>query len=78
MWAANIVIGFGRMGGETVGFVANQPMVLAGVLDCDSADKAARFIRFCDSFNIPIITLEDMPGYLPGTGENTGRTILGG
>ena len=60
LWAANIVIGFGRMGGETVGFVANQPMVLAGVLDCDSADKAARFIRFCDSFNIPIITLEDM------------------
>ena len=66
LWAANIVIGFGRMAGETVGFVANQPMVLAGVLDCDSADKAARFIRFCDSFNIPIITLEDMPGYLPG------------
>ena len=65
LWAANIVIGFGRMAGETVGFVANQPMVLAGVLDCDSADKAARFIRFCDSFNIPIITLEDMPGYLP-------------
>ena len=58
LWAANIVIGFGRMGGETVCFVANQPMVLAGVLDCDSADKAARFIRFCDSFNIPIITLD--------------------
>ena len=69
LWAANIVIGFGRMGGETVGFVANQPMVLAGVLDCDSADKAARFIRFCDSFNIPIITLEDMPGYLPGVDQ---------
>lgn len=65
-FAANILIGFGRMNGETVGFVANQPMVLAGVLDCDSSDKAARFIRFCDSFNIPIITLEDMPGYLPG------------
>lgn len=65
-FAANIVIGFGRMNGETVGFVANQPMVLAGVLDCDSSDKAARFIRFCNAFNIPIITLEDMPGYLPG------------
>jgi acetyl-CoA carboxylase carboxyltransferase component len=65
-FAANILIGFGRMKGETVGFVANQPMVLAGVLDCDSSDKAGRFIRFCDSFNIPLITLEDMPGYLPG------------
>ncbi|MCK5369505.1 MAG: acyl-CoA carboxylase subunit beta [Cyclobacteriaceae bacterium] len=65
-FAANIIIGFGRMNGESVGFVANQPMVLAGVLDCDSSDKAARFIRFCDSFNIPLITLEDMPGYLPG------------
>ena len=65
-FASNIIIGFGRMNGETVGFVANQPMVLAGVLDCDSSDKAARFIRFCDSFQIPLITLEDMPGYLPG------------
>ena len=75
LWAANIVIGFGRMGGETVGFVANQPMVLAGVLDCDSADKAARFIRFCDSFNIPIITLEDMPGYLPGVDQEHAGVI---
>ena len=65
-FARNIVIGFGRMNGDTVGFVANQPLVLAGVLDCDSSDKAARFIRYCDSFNIPIVTLEDMPGYLPG------------
>ena len=65
-FAPNIIIGFGRMNGETCGFVANQPMVLAGVLDCDSSDKAARFIRFCDSFQIPVITLEDMPGYLPG------------
>ena len=73
LWAANIVIGFGRMAGETVGFVANQPMVLAGVLDCDSADKAARFIRFCDCFNIPLITFEDVPGFLPGyTQENNG------
>ena len=66
LFAPNIVIGFGRINGETVGFVANQPLVLAGVLDCDSSDKAARFIRYCDSFNIPIVTLEDMPGYLPG------------
>ncbi len=65
-FARNIVIGFGRLNGETVGFVANQPLVLAGVLDCDSSDKAARFIRYCDSFNIPLVTLEDMPGYLPG------------
>ena len=65
-FAQNIVIGFGRIDGATVGFVANQPLVLAGVLDCDSADKAGRFISFCDSFNIPIVTLEDMPGYLPG------------
>jgi acetyl-CoA carboxylase carboxyltransferase component len=69
MYAPNIVIGFGRMNGETCGFVANQPNVLAGVLDCDSSDKAARFIRYCDSFNIPIITLEDMPGYLPGVDQ---------
>jgi len=61
LWAANIVIGFGRIAGQSVGFVANQPLVLAGVLDCDSSDKAARFIRFCDAFNIPIVTLEDMP-----------------
>ncbi len=68
-WAANIVIGFGRMNGETIGFVANQPLVLAGVLDVDSSDKAARFIRFCDAFNIPIITLVDLPGYLPGVDQ---------
>ncbi|MDD4515588.1 acyl-CoA carboxylase subunit beta [Massilibacteroides sp.] len=78
LWAANIVIGFGRIGGETVGFVANQAMVLAGVLDCDSADKAARFIRFCDSFNIPIITLEDMPGYLPGIDQEHAGVIRHG
>ena len=69
LWAENIVIGFGRLEGETVGFVANQPKVLAGVLDVDSSDKAARFIRFCDSFNIPIITLVDLPGYLPGVDQ---------
>ncbi|MDA3880735.1 MAG: acyl-CoA carboxylase subunit beta [Prolixibacteraceae bacterium] len=69
LYAPNIVIGFGRLDGQTCGFVANQPKYLAGVLDCDSSDKAARFIRYCDSFNIPIITLEDMPGYLPGVDQ---------
>lgn len=69
LYAPNIVIGFGRMNGQTCGFVANQPKVLAGVLDCDSSDKAARFIRYCNAFNIPIITLEDMPGYLPGVDQ---------
>lgn len=78
LWAANIVIGFGRMNGETVGFVANQPLVLAGVLDCDSSDKAARFIRFCDAFNVPIITLEDMPGYLPGVDQEHAGVIRHG
>ena len=69
MWAANLIIGFGRLNGETVGFVANQPKVLAGVLDVDSSDKASRFIRFCDSFNIPIVTFVDLPGYLPGVDQ---------
>lgn len=77
-WAANIVIGFGRLNGKTVGFVANQPMVLAGVLDCDSSDKAARFIRYCDAFNIPIVTLEDMPGYLPGIDQEHAGVIRHG
>ncbi|MDR1584785.1 MAG: acyl-CoA carboxylase subunit beta [Prevotellaceae bacterium] len=78
LWAANIVVGFGRMEGETVGFVANQPLYLAGCLDCDSSDKAARFIRFCDAFNIPIITLEDMPGYLPGVDQEHAGVIRHG
>ena len=78
LWAANIVIGFGRMGGETVGFVCNQPSVLAGVLDVDSSDKAARFIRYCDSFNIPIITLVDLPGYLPGVDQEHAGVIRHG
>jgi acetyl-CoA carboxylase carboxyltransferase component len=68
-FAPNIVIGYGRINGETAGFIANQPDSLAGVLDCDSADKAARFIRFCDSFNIPLVTFEDLPGYLPGVDQ---------
>jgi acetyl-CoA carboxylase carboxyltransferase component len=78
LWAPNIVIGFARMNGETVSFVANQPMYLAGVLDCDASDKAARFIRFCDAFNIPIITLEDMPGYLPGVDQEHAGVIRHG
>ena len=78
MFARNIVIGFGRINGQSVGFVANQPLYLAGVLDCDSSDKAARFIRFCDAFNIPIVTLEDMPGYLPGVDQEHAGVIRHG
>jgi len=77
-WAANLVIGFGRMNGETCGFVCNQPLVLAGVLDVDSSDKAARFIRYCDAFNIPIITLVDLPGYLPGVDQEHAGVIRHG
>lgn len=77
-WAANMVIGFGRLNGETVGFVCNQPLVLAGVLDVDSSDKAARFIRYCDAFNIPIITLVDLPGYLPGIDQEHAGVIRHG
>jgi acetyl-CoA carboxylase carboxyltransferase component len=77
-FARNIVIGFGRIKGNTIGFVANQPMYLAGVLDCDSSDKAARFIRYCDAFNIPIVTLEDMPGYLPGVDQEHAGVIRHG
>jgi acetyl-CoA carboxylase carboxyltransferase component len=77
-WAKNIVIGFARFSGETVGIVANQPMVLAGCLDIDSSDKAARFIRFCDSFNIPILTFVDVPGYLPGVDQEHNGVIRHG
>ncbi len=77
-FAQNIVIGFCRIEGRTVGIVANQPKVMAGVLDVNSADKAARFIRFCDSFNIPIITFTDVPGYLPGVGQEHGGVIRHG
>ena len=76
--AANIVIGFGRMAGRTVGFVANQPMVLAGCLDIASSRKAARFVRFCDCFNIPIVTFVDVPGFLPGTAQEYGGIIKHG
>ena len=72
-FAKNIIIGFARMAGRSVGIVANQPAYLAGVLDIDASDKASRFIRFCDCFNIPLITFEDVPGFLPGyTQENNG------
>ena len=66
-FAKNVVVGFGRLGGRSVGIVANQPAWLAGALTFDASDKAARFIRFCDCFNIPLITFEDVPGFLPGT-----------
>ncbi|HTP01596.1 MAG TPA: acyl-CoA carboxylase subunit beta [Anaerolineales bacterium] len=66
-FAANVVVGFARLGGHPVGIIANQPAVLAGVLDIDASEKAARFVRFCDSFNIPIVTFEDVPGFMPGT-----------
>ena len=78
MFAANIVVGFGRIEGELVGYVANQPMVMAGVLDCDSSDKASRFIRYCDAFNIPVVTLEDLPGYLPGVDQEHAGVIRHG
>ncbi|MCT7375453.1 acyl-CoA carboxylase subunit beta [Chelativorans salis] len=77
-FAKNIVTGFGRIEGRTVGFVANQPMVLAGVLDADASRKAARFVRFCDCFNIPLVTFVDVPGFLPGTGQEYGGLIKHG
>lgn len=77
-FAKNIIIGFGRMNGGTVGIVANQPKYSAGVLDVNSSDKAARFVRFCDSFNIPIITFTDVPGYLPGVGQEHSGVIRHG
>jgi propionyl-CoA carboxylase beta chain len=76
--AKNIVVGFGRFGGRTVGLVGNQPMVLAGVLDSDASRKAARFVRFCDAFNIPIVTFVDVPGFLPGTAQEYGGLIKHG
>jgi propionyl-CoA carboxylase beta chain len=77
-YAKNIIIGFGRMAGRTVGIVANQPDHLAGVLDINSAVKAARFVRFCDAFNIPLVTLVDVPGFLPGTMQEYGGIIKHG
>ncbi|QNL18955.1 acyl-CoA carboxylase subunit beta [Hyphobacterium sp. CCMP332] len=77
-YAKNIIIGFGRLDGQSVGFVANQPMSLAGVLDIDASRKAARFVRFCDAFNIPIVTFVDVPGFLPGTKQEYGGLIKHG
>jgi propionyl-CoA carboxylase beta chain len=77
-FARNIVVGFARMEGRTIGVVANQPMVLAGVLDSDASRKAARFVRFCDCFNIPIVTFVDVPGFLPGTAQEYGGLIKHG
>ncbi len=77
-FAQNIVVGFGRLNGKTVGIIANQPKVMAGVLDVNSADKGARFIRFCDSFNIPVVTFTDTAGYLPGTGQEYSGVIRHG
>jgi len=78
LFAPNIVIGFGRINGETVGYVANQPLCMAGVLDVDSSDKAARFIRYCNAFNIPLVTLVDLPGYLPGIDQEYAGVIRHG
>ncbi|MFN8380012.1 MAG: carboxyl transferase domain-containing protein [Anaerolineae bacterium] len=77
-YAPNIVVGFARLGGHSVGIVANQPMVLAGVLDIKASEKAARFVRFCDSFNLPIITFVDVPGYMPGTTQEHNGIIMCG
>lgn len=78
LYATSMVVGFARMGGRTVGIVANQPKVKAGCLDIDSSDKAARFVRFCDSFNIPLLTFMDVPGYLPGVEQEYGGIIRHG
>jgi propionyl-CoA carboxylase beta chain len=78
LWAMNIVIGFARLDGRSVGIVANQPKTLAGTLDIESSEKAARFIRFCDAFNIPLLTFVDVPGFLPGTAQEYGGIIRRG
>jgi propionyl-CoA carboxylase beta chain len=77
-FAKNILTGFARMEGRTIGIVANQPLVLAGVLDSDASRKAARFVRFCDCFEIPLITFVDVPGFLPGTAQEYGGLIKHG
>jgi propionyl-CoA carboxylase beta chain len=77
-FAPNIVIGFIRLGGRSVGVVANQPAHLAGVLDIDASTKSARFVRFCDAFNIPLLALEDVPGFLPGVDQEHGGIIRHG
>lgn len=77
-FAPNIIVGFARLGGHSIGIVANQPAILAGVLDINSSDKAARFVRFCDAFNVPLITFVDVPGFLPGTSQEHGGIIRHG
>ena len=77
-YAENIIVGFARLGGKSIGIVANQPMFLAGVLDVNSSKKAARFVRFCDCFNIPLLVLEDVPGFLPGTDQEWNAIITNG
>jgi acetyl-CoA carboxylase carboxyltransferase component len=77
-YARNIIVGFARLNGASVGIIANQPKFLAGVLDCDASRKAARFVRFCDAFNIPLLTLVDVPGFLPGSGQEYSGIIIHG
>jgi propionyl-CoA carboxylase beta chain len=77
-WAPNLITGFARLGGRPVGVIANQPAVLAGVLDMDASRKGARFVRFCDAFNIPLVTFEDVPGFLPGVAQEHGGIIVHG
>lgn len=77
-FAQNVIVGFGRLNGHSVGIVANQPKVLAGVLDIDASIKAARFVRFCDAFNVPLVVLEDVPGFLPGTNQEHNGIIRNG
>jgi len=78
LFAPNVVVGYGRFNGKVAGIVANQPMALAGALDIDSSNKAARFIRFCDAFNIPLITFVDTPGYMPGSNQEHNGIIRHG
>ena len=77
-FAKNMIVGFGRVEGRTVGFVANQPLVLAGCLDIDASERAARFVRFCDCFNIPLVTFVDVPGFLPGVSQEHNGIIKNG
>jgi acetyl-CoA carboxylase carboxyltransferase component len=78
MWARNLVCGLARIGGQVVGIVGNQPMILAGVLDIESSEKGARFVRTCDAFNIPLVTFVDVPGFMPGTDQEYGGIIRHG
>ena len=77
-YAQNLVVGFARLDGHAIGVVGNQPMVLAGTLDIDASVKGARFVRFCDAFNIPLLTFVDVPGFLPGTDQEWGGIIRHG